>query len=64
MLLDVQLCGKLQSSDISIKKWFAEGNYFRSIPQIFRDVSVLLWSIEVSDLFRKGVSKCVKFSIQ
>jgi hypothetical protein len=40
-----------------VSAWSAEGHYMRWIPEIFRDVPVLLWAIGVSDLFRKCVSK-------
>jgi hypothetical protein len=37
--------------------WSAAGQYRRSIPRLFRDIPLMLFAIEVSDLFRSGISE-------
>ena len=40
-----------------VSKWSAKGQYRRTIPDMFRDVPVLMFALEVSDLYRKEATE-------
>ena len=40
-----------------ISKWSAKGQYRRSIPEVFRDVPLLMFALEVCDMYRSDASE-------